>query len=106
MEIREFIGARGISPFARWFDGLDPRAAAKVAVALARMERGNPSNAKAVGAGLHEYRIDWGPGYRIYYRQTERTVVLLLCGGTKGSQREDIELAMKMARDLEHDDGA
>ena len=63
MEIREFLDSRGRSPFARWFDDLDPQAAAKVTVALARMEAGNLSNAKAVGEGVQEYRIAWGPGY-------------------------------------------
>ncbi len=64
MEIREFLDSRGGSPFASWFDDLDAQAAAKVAVALTRMERGNLSNAKGVGGGVQEYRIDWGPGYR------------------------------------------
>lgn len=67
MEIREFLDARSGSPFASWFDGLDPQAAAKVTVALTRMERGNLSNAKGVGGGVQEYRIDWGPGYRLYF---------------------------------------
>lgn len=58
MEIREFLDARGGSPFADWFDDLDAQAAAKVAVALTRLERGNLSNAKGVGAGVQEYRID------------------------------------------------
>ena len=59
MEIREFLDGRGGSPFASWFDDLDAQAAAKVAVALTRMERGNLSNAKGVGGGVQEYRIDW-----------------------------------------------
>lgn len=67
MEIREFLDSRGGSPFAIWFDDLDAQAAAKVTAALTRMERGNLSNAKGVGGGVQEYRIDWGPGYRVYF---------------------------------------
>ena len=63
MEIREFLDTRGRSPFAGWFDSLGPQAAAKVAVALTRMEQGNLSNVKTVGGGVLEYRIDFGPGY-------------------------------------------
>src|SRR3954451_15803245 len=66
MEIREFLDTRGRSPFAGWFDRLDPQAVAKVAVALTRMEQGNLSNVKTVGGGVLEYRIDFGPGYRVY----------------------------------------
>jgi putative addiction module killer protein len=60
--IREYVDERGRSPFAEWFDELDARAAAKVTVALARIEMGNLSNLKGVGGGVLEYRIDWGPG--------------------------------------------
>lgn len=67
MRVREFIDHRGRSPFAQWFDALDDQAAAKVTVALLRMEQGNLSNAKSVGGGVEEYRIDWGPGYRLYF---------------------------------------
>ena len=90
MEIREFLDARGSSPFASWFDGLDAQAAAKVTVALTRMERGNLSNAKGVGGGVQEYRMDWGPGYRLYFGQDGDTLIILLCGGTKRRQQDDI----------------
>lgn len=90
MEIREFLDDRGDSPFARWFDDLDPQAAAKVTVALARMEAGNLSNAKAVGDGVQEYRIAWGPGYRLYFGRDGDTLIILLCGGTKRRQQDDI----------------
>lgn len=90
MEIREFLDSRGGSPFASWFDDLDAQAAAKVAVALTRMERGNLSNAKGVGGGVQEYRIDWGPGYRVYFGQDGDTLIILLCGGTKRRQQDDI----------------
>lgn len=65
--IRQYVDARGSSPFARWFDRLDGRAAAKVTIALTRMELGNLSNTRTVGAGVLEYRIDFGPGYRVYF---------------------------------------
>lgn len=90
MEIREFLDARGGSPFASWFDDLDAQAAAKVTVALTRMERGNLANAKAVGGGVQEFRIDWGPGYRLYFGRDGDTLIILLCGGTKRRQQDDI----------------
>jgi putative addiction module killer protein len=65
MRILEYLDAAGRSPFAGWFAVLDAQAAAKVTVALARIEQGNLSNLKGVGAGVLEYRIDFGPGYRI-----------------------------------------
>lgn len=93
MDVREFADAEGNSPFAKWFDGLDARAAAKVAVALARLGHGNVSNVKGVGAGVHEYKIDFGPGYRVYFGKDGETVVILLAGGTKKRQRADIATA-------------
>ena len=67
IEIREYLDANGRCPFSDWFDGLNAQAAAKVATALVRMEQGNLSNAKGVGAGVFECRIDVGPGYRVYF---------------------------------------
>ena len=100
-------GIRMTARFRHWYAGLrDRQAAVRINHRLERLRGGNFGLRRVLGAGVWELKVDSGPGYRIYYRQTERTVVLLLCGGTKGSQREDIELAMKMARDLEHDDGA
>lgn len=93
MTIEEFVDGRGRSPFARWFDDLDPQAAAKVTIALVRMERGNLSNAKPIGAGVEEYRIDWGPGYRLYFGRDGSTLVILLCGGSKRRQQSDIAQA-------------
>jgi putative addiction module killer protein len=70
IEVREYLDHGGHSPFAAWSDRLNREAAAKVAVALARIQQGNLSNAKGVGAGVYEYRIDFGPGYRIYSGKT------------------------------------
>ncbi|MGB5697946.1 MAG: type II toxin-antitoxin system RelE/ParE family toxin [Polyangiales bacterium] len=93
IRIREFQDASGKSPFASWFDKLNPRAAAKVTVALTRLEQGNTSNVKSVGSGVHELRIDHGPGYRIYFGRQGNELIILLCGGTKARQRKDIETA-------------
>ena len=91
--IREYLDARGRSPFAEWFEDLDARAAAKVTVALTRIETGNLSNVKGVGGGVLEYRIDWGPGYRVYFGRDGATLVILLAGGTKRRQQRDIAAA-------------
>ena len=93
MEIREFLDTSGRSPFAGWFDSLDPQAAAKVTVALTRMEQGNLSNVKTVGGGVLEYRIDFGPGYRVYFGRDGDTLIILLAGGTKRRQQDDIAAA-------------
>jgi putative addiction module killer protein len=86
----------GTSPFARWFSALDAQAAAKVAVALYRLEQGNVSNAKSVGKGVSEYRIDFGPGYRIYFGQEGDELVILLGGGAKKTQDKDIRFAQML----------
>ena len=99
IEIREYIDTLGRSPFARWFDGLNAHAAARVATALARMEQGNLSNAKGVGAGVSEYRIDFGPGYRVYFGKDGDTLIILLGGGTKKRQQRDIEVAQDLWRE-------
>ena len=98
MEIREYVDYQGRSPFARWFDRLDERAAAKVATALIRMEHGNLSNAKGVGNGVLEYRIDFGPGYRIYFGKDGQELIILLGGGTKKRQQSDIQTAGELWR--------
>jgi putative addiction module killer protein len=90
MRIIEYLSPNGTSPFAAWFNRLDPQAAAKVNVALIRMEMGNLSNVKSVGLGVLEYRIDWGPGYRIYFGRQGDELVILLAGGTKQRQQRDI----------------
>ena len=73
--------SKGSSPFEEWFSGLDAHASAKVAAALYRLEQGNFSNVKAVGKGVSEYKIDFGPGYRIYFGQEGDEVVILLRRG-------------------------
>lgn len=93
MQVLEYLDEKGRSPFRRWFDRLDAVAAAKVAIALTRIEQGNTSNAKAVGGGVHEYRLDFGPGYRIYFGMDGAVLVILLGGGTKQGQQRDIDAA-------------
>jgi putative addiction module killer protein len=93
IELRGYVDARGYKPFAQWFQGLDAAASSKVTVALARMESGNFSNAKSVGSGVFEYKIDFGPGYRIYFGQDGGQLVILLGGGAKKRQQEDIARA-------------
>ena len=94
-KVVEYLDADGASPFAKWFERLDAVAAAKVTTALYRMEQGNLSNVKAVGQGVAEYRIDFGPGYRIYLGQDGATIVILLGGGTKKRQSADIRMAQR-----------
>jgi putative addiction module killer protein len=93
MRVFEYLDRKGRSPFASWFKSLDARAAAKVTVALARVASGNFAHPKSVGGGVLEIRIDWGPGYRIYYGREGTEIVILLAGGTKQRQQDDIALA-------------
>jgi len=83
----------GVSPFGRWFEGLNAPAAAKVATAIYRLEQGHRANVKPVGKGVSEYRIDFGPGYRIYFGQDGDTLIILLGGGSKKTQAGDIRIA-------------
>lgn len=98
MEILEYIKDDGSSPYKAWFDSLDAHAAAKVAVSIARLELGNTSNIKWF-AGLGEYRINWGPGYRIYLIQDGKDLIILLGGGTKKRQRNDINKAIELYKE-------
>jgi putative addiction module killer protein len=91
--IREYLDAKGSSPFAKWFSGLNAPAAAKVATSLVRIEHGNFSNTKGVGAGVFECRIDFGPGYRIYFGKDGDALVILVGGGTKKYRETDIRIA-------------
>ena len=92
-ELRGYIDERGRKRFAQWFETLDAIAAAKVAIALTRIERGNLANVKGVGGGVVEYKIDFGPGYRIYFGKDGDRFVILIGGGTKKRQDKDIASA-------------
>ena len=89
----EYEQENGTRPFSRWFGSLNVAAALKVRTAVARMETGNFSNVKPVGQGVNEYRLNFGPGYRIYFGKDGDKLVILLGGGTKKRQGRDIETA-------------
>ena len=95
MQLREYQEASGRSPFRGWFDGLDGRAAAKITIALARIEQSNLSNVKGIGGGVSECRIDFGPGYRVYFGRDGDAMIILLGGGTKQRQQRDIATAQQ-----------
>jgi len=84
--------------YIRWFERLrDRQARARVRLRLERLAEGNPGQVNQVGRGVSELKIDYGPGYRVYYLQRGATVVILLCGGDKSSQQHDIALAHRLA---------
>jgi putative addiction module killer protein len=91
IRIREYLDSHGRNEYRTWFDGLDVAAATKVTVALERIAAGNTSSIKPVGEGVSEYKIDFGPGYRIYFGKDGDQLVILLGGGTKKRQNQDIE---------------
>lgn len=92
LRVIEYVRPNGSIPYAAWFEDLPAQAAAKVAIARLRLEMGNTSAVKWLGA-IGEYRIDWGPGYRIYLAREGDDIVILLGGGTKRRQQVDIERA-------------
>ena len=96
LELRYYLALDGRGAFEKWFAELDPAARAKVTVAIARLEQGNLSSVKSVGEGVLEYRIDWGPGYRVYFGRDGAVLVILLTGGTKKRQQRDILAAIEM----------
>jgi putative addiction module killer protein len=93
MAVREYVREDGSNPFRIRFGDLDAQAAAKVATAILRLELGNTSNVKWIGGGLGEYRIDWGPGYRLYLARDGDDLIILFTGGTKKRQQADIDEA-------------
>ncbi len=95
IRVQEYFREDGSNPFRAWFDGLDAQAAAKIAAAVMRLSVGNTSRVKWFG-GIGEYRIDWGPGYRVYLASDGEHLILLLGGGTKRHQQVDIERAQAL----------
>ena len=93
IEIRLYIDRLGRNPFERWFEKLEVTSRARTTIALERLESGNFSAVKGVGAGVFELRMDFGPGYRIYFGKDGERVVILLGGGSKKRQRADIAAA-------------
>ena len=95
------IEIRKTDTFAKWIDGLrDIRARARILVRIERLSLGNPGDMKAVGEGVSELRIDYGPGYRVYYKKVGQQVVILLAGGNKRTQAKDIKTALRLAHNL------
>jgi putative addiction module killer protein len=97
--LREYHDKNGFSPFREWYDRLNAEAARKVTSALYRMGLGNFSNAKSVGAGVYECKINFGPGYRVYFGKEGEQILILLGGGTKQRQQNDIKLALERWQD-------
>jgi putative addiction module killer protein len=92
-EVRAYLDREGNSPYRAWFETLNVPAVAKVTVAVARLAQGNFSNVKSVGGGVLERRLDFGPGYRIYFGRDKEALIILLGGGTKKRQQTDIRSA-------------
>jgi len=92
---------RKTETYAHWIDNLrDLQARARIQVRIERLAAGNPGDAKAVGEGVSELRIDYGPGYRVYFTKRGRKVVILLAGGDKTTQAADIKIALRLAHNL------
>ena len=94
--VQEYLTDDGVSPFAKWFNRLNIQAALKIRTTIARMDAENLSNTKGVGAGVQECRLDFGPGYRIYFGRDGDKFVILLGGGTKKRQSKDIATAKEL----------
>ncbi len=95
------VEIRKTNIYAKWFDGLrDIRARARILVRVERLAVGNPGNVKPVGEGVSELRIDYGPGYRVYFTQHGQEVVILLAGSDKRTQAKDIKTALRLAQNL------
>jgi putative addiction module killer protein len=97
-QIEEYA-SDGSNPFRRWFDDLDAQAAAIVTVAIERLADGNTSNVKPIGEGASELKINRGPGYRVYFGWDGKVLIILLGGGTKRGQQDDIDAAIRRWRD-------
>jgi putative addiction module killer protein len=95
------IDVRQTEEFSAWLHGLrDANAVARIVARIRRMEQGNPGDVRSVGEGLMEIRIPYGPGYRIYYFHRGAQIVILLCGGDKRTQKQDIRRARMLAETL------
>ena len=95
------IEVRKTETFAQWLDGLrDLRARARVQARLERLAGGNPGDVEPVGEGVSELRINYGPGYRVYFKKRGRELIILLAGGDKRTQAKDIKTALRLARNL------
>jgi putative addiction module killer protein len=101
IEIRHYVTRSGKDVFDDWLSGLpDARTKAKIATRINRLAAGNFGDCKTLSQGVSELRIDWGPGYRVYYAMIGRVCVLLLCGGDKRKQSSDIDRALEFLKDF------
>jgi putative addiction module killer protein len=106
MEVLRYLTEEGKDVVGQWLAELnDAQARARIAARIARLAVGNFGDCKALGDGVSELRVDWGPGYRVYYAMTGRTCVLLLCGGDKRKQTADIKRAIAYWRDYKRRTG-
>lgn len=106
IEVRHYVSRGGRDVFDPWLTRLgDARAQAKIAVRIDRLAAGNFGDCKSVRQGLFELRIDWGPGYRVYYAMLGTVCVLLLCGGDKRKQSSDIDRALEFLKDYKERSG-
>ena len=97
----EPVEVRQTERYAKWFAKLrDRQARARIDVRVRRLSLGNPGDCRSVGEGVQELRIDYGPGYRVYFTRRGEALVILLAGGDKRTQESDIGLAIKLARGL------
>ena len=95
------IEIRKTETFVKWLDGLDDiRARARILVRIEWLAQGNPGDVKPVGEGVSELRIDYGPGYRVYYKKQGQSIVILLAGGDKRTQSRNIKTALRLAGNL------
>lgn len=100
MELRRYLTASGRDVFGEWLATLrDPRTKAKIVARMDRLSAGNFGDCKTLRGGLFELRINWGPGYRVYYALVGRACLLLLCGGDKRKQSSDINRALEYLKD-------
>jgi putative addiction module killer protein len=98
-EIVAYVNAMGLTPYAEWHEKLDSAVRARVTVAIYRLEAGNFSAVKGAGSGIFELRLDFGPGYRVYFGKDGEKLVILLGGGTKKRQQADIDAAQALWRE-------
>ena len=95
------VEVRKTTPFVTWLDGLrDLKARARVQARIERLAAGNPGDVEPVGEGVSEMRIDYGPGYRVYFKRRGKELIILLAGGDKSTQSKDIKTALRLARGL------
>jgi len=98
-KIKEYVSSTGKSYFKAWFEKLGATAAAKVTASIHKIKKGNFSKSKFLGNGVWEFKIDAGPGYRLYFGKVGENIVLLLAGGSKTGQNKDIQLAIRLLQE-------